>query len=96
VLINTEQTNSNVVDDRLIEMFANMAEEHVAGKAGRTGPEGGAAWQDVGIFTEAQWTVLVGKCLGSFREPLYEILYSGPNLFESPEFRCSRRFNEGK
>lgn len=45
-----------------------LAVEHVAGKDSGQGYEGGAEWLDVGIFTESQWTVLVGKCLGSFSE----------------------------
>ena len=60
-----ETFNSKIVDDRLIELMADMAEEHVSGTAGFYGEEGSAPWSDVGIWSETQWTFLVSKCLGS-------------------------------
>jgi proteasome activator subunit 4 len=48
--------NSSVIDDRLLEFFAELAEEHVADET---------AWRDVGMWTEEQWTFLAGKMLGS-------------------------------
>lgn len=48
--------------------MGNLAEEHVAGKAGEAGSDGGAEWRDVGIFTDEQFTFLVGKCLNSMSE----------------------------
>ena len=59
-----EAFNSTVVDDRLIHVMGNLAEEHCAGKDGRWG-EGSTERRDVGIFTEQQWTLLMSKCLGS-------------------------------
>lgn len=59
-----EAFNSSVVDDRLIELAAELSEEHVAGKFGIAG-EGGAEWKDIGIWSEDQWTMLIGKSLGS-------------------------------
>ncbi|TDL28791.1 hypothetical protein BD410DRAFT_863415 [Rickenella mellea] len=62
-----EAFNSNVIDDRLIEFVANLAEEHVAGQAGNAG---GAQWRDIGIWSSQEWTYLVGKCLGSMNVPV--------------------------
>lgn len=50
----------------MLEMMGNLAVEHVAGKDNGDGYGGGAEWQDIGIFSQTQWTVLIGKCLGSF------------------------------
>jgi proteasome activator subunit 4 len=64
-----EAFNSSIIDDRLLEFAGSLAEEHVAGL---NGGEGGAKWEDVGIWTQAQWNVLIGKGLGSmsmFVEP---------------------------
>jgi proteasome activator subunit 4 len=71
-----EAFNSNVTDERLIELCGELSEEHVAGKS-EISPDGygGAAWKDVGIWTEAEWTVLVGKALGSMSESLEYNLY---------------------
>jgi proteasome activator subunit 4 len=62
-----EAFNSSVVDDRLIELVGDLSEEHVVGKSGSVG-EGGAEWKDVGIWTETEWTMLIGKGLGSMSE----------------------------
>ena len=62
-----EAFNSSVVDDRLIELVGDLSEEHVAGKSGSVG-EGGAEWKDVGIWTKTEWTMLIGKGLGSMSE----------------------------
>jgi proteasome activator subunit 4 len=60
-----EAFNSTLLDDRLIEVMGELSEEHVSGTAGRAGAEGGAQWKDVGIWSETEWTVLMGKALGS-------------------------------
>jgi len=60
-----EAFNSSLLDDRLIEVMGELSEEHVSGTAGRAGVEGGAQWKDVGIWSEIEWTVLMGKALGS-------------------------------
>ncbi len=60
-----EAFNSTLLDDRLIESVGELSEEHVAGTAGKVGEEGGAHWKDVGIWSETEWTVLMGKALGS-------------------------------
>lgn len=56
-----EAFNSFSMDDRFLELAGNLAEEHVAGKAGNFGEEGGAQWKDVGIWSEEEWTLLVSK-----------------------------------
>lgn len=60
-----EAFNSHSIDERMIELMGTLAEEHVAGKAGDVGSEGGSQWKAVGIFSEEQFTVLIGKCLNS-------------------------------
>jgi proteasome activator subunit 4 len=64
-----EAFNSSLLDDRLIEFVGELSEEHVAGIAGKAGVEGGAQWKDVGIWSEAEWTLLMGKALGSMSTP---------------------------
>lgn len=64
-----EAFNSSAMDDRLLEMFGELSEEHVAGKFGNAG-EGGADWKDVGIWTDIQWNTLIGKGLGSMNVPV--------------------------
>jgi proteasome activator subunit 4 len=60
-----EAFNSSVIDDRLLDLAGELSEEHVAGQAGLAGEEGGAVWKDVGIWSEAEWRVLLGKGLES-------------------------------
>lgn len=60
-----EAFNSAIVDDRMINLVGELSEEHVAGTAGDAGPDGGAPWKDVGIWTQDEWTILIGKALGS-------------------------------
>jgi proteasome activator subunit 4 len=57
---------AQVVDERMLEIMGNLAVEHVAGRESERHYGSDVEWQDIGIFAEAQWTVLVGKCLGSF------------------------------
>ena len=66
-----EAFNSSVLDDRLLELCGELSEEHIAGKQGEAGEDGGAEWKDVGIWTEAEWTRLVGKALGSMSMHFY-------------------------
>ena len=60
-----EAFNSVLLYERLIEFVGELAEEPVAGVAGNAGPEGGAQWKDIGMWTETEWTVLMSKALGS-------------------------------
>ncbi|KZW02117.1 ARM repeat-containing protein [Exidia glandulosa HHB12029] len=62
-----EAFNSHVLDERMLELMGALAEEHVAGKAGEAG---GAEWKEIGIFTEEQFAILVGKCLNSMNVPV--------------------------
>ncbi|KAG6817600.1 hypothetical protein H0H87_006228 [Tephrocybe sp. NHM501043] len=64
-----EAFNSFVIDDRILDLAGLLAEEHVAGTSGDVG-EGGAQWKDVGIWTQAEWQVLIGKGLGSMNVPV--------------------------
>ncbi|KAF9243864.1 hypothetical protein BU15DRAFT_71975 [Melanogaster broomeanus] len=65
-----EAFNSFSMDDRFLEMAGNLAEEHVAGKAGHFGKEGGAQWKDIGIWSEKEWTLLVSKGFESMYVPV--------------------------
>jgi len=60
-----EAFNSSVIDERLIDLAGELSEEHVSGKAGIAGVDGGAEWKDVGIWTEDQWSMLIGQGLAS-------------------------------
>jgi proteasome activator subunit 4 len=60
-----EAFNSSSLDDRLIDFVGELSEEHVAGTAREVGEDGGTQWKDVGIWSETEWTVLMGKALGS-------------------------------
>lgn len=64
-----EAFNSEVINSRLIELFGDLSEDHRTGSA--------VKWKDVGIWNDAEWTVLVGKALGSMSElvvPDYVVL----------------------
>jgi proteasome activator subunit 4 len=65
-----EAFNSGIIDDRLLEMCGELSEDHVSGTAGDAG-QGGALWKDVGIWTESQWAILVGKGLGSISKFIF-------------------------
>ncbi len=60
-----EAFNSGIVNDWLLELCGDLSEEHVAGKAGDAGQDGGAEYQDVGIWTQEQWSLLATKTLGA-------------------------------
>lgn len=63
-----EAFNSSIIDERLLELCGELAEEHIAGEYGDSGKEGGAEFKDVGIWSEAEWTILAGKALGAMSE----------------------------
>ncbi|EIN13635.1 hypothetical protein PUNSTDRAFT_94829 [Punctularia strigosozonata HHB-11173 SS5] len=67
-----EAFNSSVIDERMLELVGDLSEEHVAGVTTASGGtrEGGAEWKDVGIWSETDWTMLVGKSLGSMNVPV--------------------------
>lgn len=54
----------------MLEIMGNLAVEHVAGEDNDDDHNDGVKWHDIGIFSDAQWTVLIGKCLGSFSKPI--------------------------
>lgn len=58
-----EPFNSSAMDDRLLDLAGSLAEEHVAGL--NREEKGGAQWKDVGIWSQIEWNVLIGKGLGS-------------------------------
>jgi len=58
-----EAFNSDIINSRLVELCGDLSEEH---KTGST-----VKWKDVGIWTEAEWTVLVGKALGSMSKLIF-------------------------
>ena len=62
------QTNSSVIDDRIIELLAQLAEMRVTENSDEAANDSKLKWNDVGIFSLQQWTTLVNKCLGSFRK----------------------------
>lgn len=64
-----EAFNSGVIDDRLLEFCGDLTEEYVAGPFSDAG-EGAATYKDIGIWTEAQWGILIGKGLGSMSKSL--------------------------
>lgn len=60
-----EAFNSSILDDRLLDLSGNLSQEHVSGPFGTAGTEGGAQWKDVGIWSQAEWGLLVSKGLTS-------------------------------
>lgn len=52
-----EAFNSSIIDDRLLDLIGELAEEHVAGQ----GTEGDAQWKDIGLWTTTEWNFIVGK-----------------------------------
>jgi len=88
-----EAVNSSIIDDRMIELCGDLSEELVAGKYGDAGEEGGAAWQDIGIWSEEQWHVLAGKALGSMSTFIGAI--SGSSLLNLACSRRARRRHKG-
>ena len=82
-----EAFNSNVTDERLIELCGELSEEHVTGTS--VDEYRGTRWKDVGIWTEAEWTVLVGKALESMSKSehnLYPALLTLIQMYPS-EYR---------
>ncbi|KAJ4476678.1 hypothetical protein J3R30DRAFT_3759946 [Lentinula aciculospora] len=64
-----EAFNSGILDERFLELAGELSEEFVAGPT-EDDAEGKAAWKDIGIWTETQWDVLIGKGLGSMNVPV--------------------------
>ncbi|KAG6889358.1 hypothetical protein C0995_001423 [Termitomyces sp. Mi166 len=65
-----EAFNSSVIDDRLLELVGFLSEEYISGTSRDVGEKGGLQWKDVGIWTHAEWQVLIGKGLNSMNIPV--------------------------
>jgi proteasome activator subunit 4 len=63
-----EAFNSHIVDDRLLEICGELSEEHISGVHDDMPEESVAEWKDVGIWSEAEWTVLATKALSAMSE----------------------------
>ncbi|KAJ3537454.1 hypothetical protein NMY22_g5581 [Coprinellus aureogranulatus] len=85
-----EAFNSSVMDDRLLEFCGELAEEHVAGKAGDAG-QFAAEWKDVGIWTEWQWNLISGKALSSLGVPIGMLKNSGGDTSKHADTGESQR-----
>ena len=86
-----EPFNSSAMDDRLLELAGSLAEEHVAGL--NREEKGGAQWKDVGIWSQTEWNVLIGKGLGSM-SMCTTTPFNGFSSF-MPFSRCSRGCRTG-
>lgn len=53
-----------------MEMCGDLSEEIVSGSVGLGSEEGGGVWKNVGIWTQAQWNILVRKGLTSLSKRL--------------------------
>lgn len=53
------------IEDCVLQMLGQLAICHVAGAGGDYGPEGNVEWKDVGIFSDAEWAVIMRSCLSS-------------------------------
>ena len=85
-----ETFNSNIIDDRIIELLGEVAEENVSGLAGTNGA---LRWRDVGVWTGPQWTLLMSKCLGAMSKCIYLLQLRRTNLFRRR--RCANWPDEG-
>ncbi|KAH0590354.1 hypothetical protein H2248_000511 [Termitomyces sp. 'cryptogamus'] len=65
-----EAFNSSVIDDRILELAGLLSEEHISGNSIDAGDKGDTQWKDVGIWTHAEWQVLIGKGLNSMNIPV--------------------------
>lgn len=74
-----EAFNSSVIDDRLLELCGDLSEEHIAASLGDS-EEGAVQWKDVGIWSEDEWTMLVGKALGSMSKCNRDVNTLGPKM----------------
>ena len=65
-----EAINSSLIDERLLYLAGQLAEEHLEGhEEGRN-----AEWKDVGIWSQSEWDLLTTKGLGSMSTPPYEVM----------------------
>jgi proteasome activator subunit 4 len=52
--------NSGVIDERIMERCAYLAEENLSIESG----DGNAAWKDVGVWTTEEWNFLIARGSG--------------------------------
>ncbi|KAG9009627.1 hypothetical protein FRB90_008255, partial [Tulasnella sp. 427] len=65
-----EAFHSYKIEDSMISQFAALSVAHVAGTASEYGPEGSLAWKDVGIYSDAEWAMIMRACLASMSVPV--------------------------
>ncbi|KAF6766226.1 hypothetical protein DFP72DRAFT_838774 [Ephemerocybe angulata] len=73
-----EAFNSSIIDDRMLELCADLSEDHVAGQAGELG-ELAPQWKEVGIWSQWEWDFLSAKALGSLKFRREYIPARGPS-----------------
>ncbi|KAG9016679.1 hypothetical protein FRB90_002543, partial [Tulasnella sp. 427] len=65
-----EAFHSYTIEDSMLSQFASLSVAHVAGTASEYGPEGSFAWRDVGIYSDAEWSMIMRACLSSMSIPV--------------------------
>ncbi|KAG8858716.1 hypothetical protein FRB96_004853 [Tulasnella sp. 330] len=65
-----EAFHSYKIEDCVLQMLGQLSISHVAGKAGDFTPDGCVEWKDIGIYTEAEWAVIMRSCLSSMSVPV--------------------------
>ncbi|KAG8953342.1 hypothetical protein FRC04_002752 [Tulasnella sp. 424] len=65
-----EAFHSYKIEDSMISQFAALSIAHVAGTASEYGPEGSLSWKDVGIYSDAEWGMIMRACLASMSIPV--------------------------
>ncbi|KIY51336.1 hypothetical protein FISHEDRAFT_37321 [Fistulina hepatica ATCC 64428] len=78
-----EAYNSASVDDRMLDLVGELAEQHVAGTASG---DGGAPWKDVGIWSQEEWDFIVGKGFGTMSIPVGVTIGNGSPASRADEF----------
>jgi proteasome activator subunit 4 len=81
--------NSGSLDDRFMELCGELSEEHVSAPVASESEDGALVWKDVGIWSRAQWDIIVGKGLSSMgRSPVIFLLQIAhryyPQVFRWP------------
>ncbi|KAF9459432.1 hypothetical protein BDZ94DRAFT_1312356 [Collybia nuda] len=65
-----EAFNSTVIDDRLLDLAGALSEEFSFSAQGEAEDDGSARKKDIGMWTQPQWDLLVGKGLQSMKVPV--------------------------
>ena len=69
-----ESFRSALVDDQMLDLLARLAREHVerpgVREDGRNSPPPAGVWRETGIFTDAQFALIMTKCLRSAGVPV--------------------------